>query len=118
MVNTIWDFYVDCFMIWLLYKFRCPNRNQPDSCILYAHDHLQAAAKLKENLLDQKDEIENDKIKDQIYEYLAYLSKELSNSAQLESQIGQEFIDPAVRETFNTTKIENCTSLTRSEDKS
>ena len=88
MVNTIWDFYVDCFMIWLLYKFRCPNRNQPDSCILYAHDHFQAAAKLKENLLDQKDEIENDKIKDQIYEYLAYLSKELSNSAQLESQIG------------------------------
>ena len=43
LVISIWDFYVDVFMIWLLYKFRNPKAYQADSCILYAHDHAKAS---------------------------------------------------------------------------
>ena len=40
-------------------------------------------------------------------DYLLYLTTELGNSARLESQIGQEFIDHKIRETYVTIISDN-----------
>ena len=60
--SSIWDSYVDLFMIWLLYKIR-NHYQQEDSCVLYAHDYVQASNNIKRTLLATKDEAESERIK-------------------------------------------------------
>ena len=58
-------------------------------------------------MVDQKDEVECERIRLQLNDYLLYLTTELGNSARLESQIGQEFIDHKIRETYVTIISDN-----------
>ena len=88
-VKDLVDYYVDLFLLWLLYRFMRPQQilndgNTVANALIFTHDSNSAGKRLLESFKQKHDESKAQLIQTQANEFLAFVIKQWSEEMDTE----------------------------------
>ena len=107
MVQLNAEFYVDLFLLWLLYRFMKPQANLKDgrteaSVLLFAHDGKRAQVTLLRSYTGNDEQTKRELLERNYKEFVDFVIKDFIADITTETSVTLEFMDRSERESVTS----------------